>query len=282
VLGINRLTRDAARTFPCLYQLLPHTDPFLRGTDNQPIDLLERANWLSAEQREHLRDARAFYQILGTTASVETICYFGRKQPTVTSAVVHLGAGSSWDHIDWGSASIGDGTVPERSGVHPNAGVKLPFAASHGDIYVHPSVVEILQWELIDKYQAGQRAALTTENVTIVFEPERDFYQPGESIRLWATVHRNDNGTPVGNATVRAQIRWREALPGNEDVDLPPLPEVVTLDPIETIAGRYEATITAPTIEGYYQIQALITPPGERVVVLEELVAVETAIPVTP
>lgn len=277
LLNINRLTRDVTRTFPCLYQLLPHTNPFLRGTDNEQIDLVDHADWLSEQQHEYLRDARAFHQTLGTIASVETICYFGRKQPTLAYAVVHTDMDGCWHRVDWGEATVGDGTVPERSGVHPNAITKLPFAAGHGDIYVHPALIEVLQWELRDKYRAGQRAGLATEKVTVVFESDHDFYEPGEPILLWATVHRNSDNAPVGAATVQVQIRWRETLPGGEDVDYPPVLKLITLDPIAAIPGRYEATAIAPVTEGYYQIQALVTPPGEQTVLLEDLIAIEAA-----
>ena len=149
---IPGLTRDCVRTWPSLYQLLPYKNPFLRSQDNEVIDLRGSAGWLEAEQRRLLEDGLRFNEELGTVASIpETTCYFGRKVPTPTAGTLTTAAGGAWKGITWVTTEAGDGTVPERSAVHAHAREKVPIAAGHGDIYVDPALVEVLQWELSDK-----------------------------------------------------------------------------------------------------------------------------------
>jgi pimeloyl-ACP methyl ester carboxylesterase len=277
VFGIPRRTRDLVRTFPCVYQLLPHTDPFLRNLHNEPVDLFTGAGWLENDsQRQLLEDGRRFNEELGTTASVETLCFFGRKNPTTTLGMLSLAATGRWNSIEWRSTAAGDGTVPEGSAVHPSATQKLPFAVGHGDIYVNPAVLEILEWELIDKYQQVQeRAALTTGRLTIIFEPDQDIYLPGETINLWSTVHRIKDGSPVSGARIEVQLTWRETLPGQAQTRQPQELLQTRLWESEETKGRYEGSFEAPMSEGYYLLRTVVRVQGESPAVLEELVAVE-------
>jgi len=284
--NIGPRTRALIRTFPSAYQLLPSQDPFLRGLNNVPINpFSDAAGWLQNEQQRYLLlDGRRFNEELGTTTSVEeTLCFFGRKTPTTTFGVLRFAAGGQWSNIEWSATEAGDGTVPEQSYVHPQAKEQLPFVADHGNIYVAPAVLEFLKWELIDKFRTvRKRAFLITERLTIVFNPDRDVYSPGEVIKLWATVHENKESLPpVSRASITVQLRWREALPGAQQV-VPPqdLPET-RLPEIKTTPGRYEGSLVAPTTDGYYQLRATVKPVGERVVILEELIAVE-AMPQMP
>ncbi|WP_406699464.1 hypothetical protein V5E97_11405 [Singulisphaera sp. Ch08] len=281
VFDVPTLTRAAFRTFPCSYQLLPYRNPFLRDNNNELIDLYEGAGWLHDEgQRQLLRDGRRFNEELGTTTSVETICLFGRKRPTPTGGVVSLAAGGSWTDIAWATLDAGDGTVPERSAVHPGAREKIPVVADHGDIYVNPFALEVLQWELMDKFRLPterERDAAATSRLTITFTPDRDAYSPGEPIALRATIHGNDDGNPVSGAVVQSRLIWRGPLPGSGPAGAAAAAPVVRLWEDEAAGGHYSAEMVAPATEGYYQLKALVSPPDEAAVELEELIAVEDA-----
>jgi pimeloyl-ACP methyl ester carboxylesterase len=284
--NIGPRSRTLIRTFPSAYQLLPYQDPFLRGLNNEEVDPFnDAAGWLdNAQQRQLLLDGRRFNEELGTTTSVEeTLCFFGRQMPTTTSGVVRFAAGGQWNTIDWSATEAGDGTVPERSAVHPNAKEKLPFAAEHGNIYVVPAVLEFLKWELIDKFRIERkRASLVTERLTIAFNPDRDIYSPGETINLWATIHQNTlESPPVSSASIQVQLLWGAALPGSEPGEPPKdLPGIRLRESKET-PGRYEGSLVAPTTEGYYRLTSTVKAVGERAVRLEELIAIET-LPTVP
>jgi hypothetical protein len=273
ILNVAGRSRAAVRTFPCAYQLLPVQHAFLRDATGKAVDLAG-APWLSEAERQLLLDGRRFNEDLGTTTSVETLCFFGRKQQTTTAGSVQPGPDGNWDSITWDATELGDGTVPEGSAVHPKAKEKLPFVASHGDIYVHPSVKEFLQWELVDQYRQAARVVLTTARLTIVFESDRDFYEPGEQIQLRATIERTPSHAAVSNAAITVQLRWRAALPGSA-VARPPGPQQTTMQERAATPGQYDGSMTAPDAEGYYQLLVLVRAGGAASTTLEELVAVE-------
>jgi uncharacterized protein YfaS (alpha-2-macroglobulin family) len=165
--------------------------------------------------------------------------------------------------------------VPEHSAVHPQASARLPFAATHGDIYATEAVFEFLQWELLGRYQEAVRATLTTERYQVVFEPERDLYSPGEDILVWAQLSSLDGATPVTEADVKASLAFHSALPGAEGVTTPPEAAEVRLRPDSNVPGRYQAHLKAPDVEGYYRLEGRVKIVGERQIVLEELLSVE-------
>jgi pimeloyl-ACP methyl ester carboxylesterase len=271
---VQNRTRRFARTLPSLYQLLPYRNPFLRNADNEPIDLHDGSRWLDGGEAQLLADGLKFNEELGTVASVgETVCFFGRKMPTPTFGTLTTAAGGAWKAIAWGATEAGDGTVPERSAVHPAAEEKLPFAASHGDIYVNPALLDVLKWELSDKYQAASRAAVSTERLAVVFVPDKDVYAPGEAVRLTATVHRNQDGSRVPGASITAGLVWDGDLPGKKPGTAPAaVPQARLWDQDD---GKYEGSLTAPEREGYYRLVALVNADGQLPIQLEELIAVE-------
>lgn len=273
---IPRKTRDAIRTFPSVYQLVPQHHPFLRDIGNQPVDPFADAGWLDTmHERQLLLEGRQFNQELGTTLSVETLCFFGTRQPTTSSGLVRFAAGGRWSDISWEASEAGDGTVPEYSAVHPQATEKLPFATGHGDIYVAGPVLEKLEWELARKYRVGVLAEATGERIRVRFEPEADIYAPGETIGVWATVHDRESGVPVRGAEVAVRLRWQEALPYHAAAEAPPptAPQALAA----TRAGRFEGRLPAPPSPGYYQLEATVTAPGEEPLQLEELLLIEAA-----
>jgi pimeloyl-ACP methyl ester carboxylesterase len=275
-------TRDVLRTFPSAYQLLPVRNPFLRDLNNEVVDVFSDQGWLEDPlHRQYLEDGRTFTEELGTQASVETLCFFGRKLPTLSSGALDFAAAGSWRSIDWSDLSAGDGTVPERSAVHPNATASMPFVAGHGDIYVNPAVLEFLEWELVGKYRDFTRAAVFTDRVRVVFEPEKDDYSPQEQIRVWAEVHEADGITPITDAEITACLLFRDLLPGSDETGpIPstgePVVERVPLVLQDPATGRYEAVLTAPLLDGYYDIEAQVRILNEPDLRLTELVTVET------
>jgi pimeloyl-ACP methyl ester carboxylesterase len=274
--NIQQRTRAVLRTFPSAYQLLPARNPFLRDLNNEVIDVYEGGGWLNSSQhQQYLTDARLFNEMLGNDLSVETLSFFGRKRPTLTMGALDLAAGGAWGDIRWMSFSAGDGTVPERSAVYSKAAANLPFAVGHGDIYANPAVLEFLEWELFAKYQGLTRSTALTERLRITFEPEKDTFSPGEPVSIWAAVNELDGITPVYDAVIRARMVYRQPLPGMAASQVPEPLQPVELHLVDDRPGRYEGTLEAPQMDGYYELQAEVKVENETVS-LSELAAVET------
>jgi pimeloyl-ACP methyl ester carboxylesterase len=277
---IRAATRAFLRSLPSMYQLLPYQNPFLHDQANQSIPLQNGAGWLDAERQSLLLDGLRFNQELGTTMSVpQTVCFFGRKTPTPSFGTLTTAAGGVWRAIAWGVTEAGDGTVPERSAVHPNAAAKIPIAASHGDIYVHETLREMLQWELSDKFLLPVRAAVSGEGLRVVFTLDRDTCPPGGPITLMATLKED---TPAGKAVTEAHITatttFSQPLPGQEHEKdgAPPSasPPPVVLEESDD-PGQYKGVLPAPIREGYYRVRAVIETRGPKPLVVDELIAVE-------
>jgi pimeloyl-ACP methyl ester carboxylesterase len=284
VLGLRRLNlfnfaqriKDVILSFPSAYQIIPHTNPFLRDQDNRVVDLYADPSWLKNQQHQaYLADALKFNQELGTDLDVDTLCFFGRQKPTVTTGVVTLAGDGSWRDLKWVSTTAGDGTVSEFSAVHPQAHAKLPFTATHGDIYVVDAVLEFLQWELLGKYRGAVRASLATDRYMVVFEPEKDLYEPQEEILVWAQITSLDGKETVDDADVKATLVFHEPLPGVDPVVSPSEVEEVRLRSSRSVPGRYEARIPAPQVEGYYRLDGWGKIVGEPQINLQELISVE-------
>ncbi len=278
--GLQERSIELIRSFPSIYNLVPQRHSFLQDASGWPIDPYSNLDWLDAGHHHLLHAGQQFNEELGATYSVETLCFFGRKVETSTGGVVRLGPGGKWEDIEWVRTEAGDGTVPEFSAIHAGAHEKLPFIATHGDIYVAPPVLEFLQWELRDRYFGESRDAVTTPNLRVIFEPEEDVYAPGEPIRLWATIHRNRPDLPaVSQAVIRVQLAWREPLPGLSTPPTTPAVAETRLFERPDQPGRYEGALPAPPQEGYYQLRAKVGAPGQKLIELEELIAVEATAP---
>jgi pimeloyl-ACP methyl ester carboxylesterase len=275
---LPRRSRELFRTFPSIYQITPITDNFLRDSNGQPLDFVAgRASWLDdAHEQELAADAGRFHTDLGNQLSVETICIFGRKRFTYSGGIVHLDANSRWSAIDWQVDDKGDGTIPERSATYAAAKKMLPFNVDHGHLFYDPAVLAQLEYELIGRFQGEpERSVVTTANHIVSFEPTRDFYKPGEPLTMRASVHTIADATPVGDAQITVRMNWLDELPGQPKVDGKPRTSTGTLEPAKT-PGEYEGSLTAPDLEGYYRLNALVVIPGTpSPVALEELVAVE-------
>jgi pimeloyl-ACP methyl ester carboxylesterase len=276
---IQRRTRDLIRTFPSAYQLIPVQDPFLRDLNNEAVDPFGGEKWLNdSRQRELLKAGKQFNQELGTTLSVDTVCIFGRKLPTLTNGVINRNSVGWWQQITWQSLASGDGTVPERSASFTGASTCMPFIASHGDIYIAPAVLEFLRWELQDKYRGGFRFASLEEKLNVLFKPERDNYSPGETIRLYAQVSVESGvagqRSVIKNATIYSSLVWKNALPGNYPSKAGPMASRTRLSTTRT-PGKFYGELIAPDTQGYYDLVSVIEAPGISPVTLTELIMIE-------
>jgi hypothetical protein len=289
VVGLRRLNfwnlgqrmKDLIRTFPSIYQLIPVENPFLRDENNEVVDVYRDARWLDTpEQREYLSDAHRFNQELEGDPGVETLCFYGTRKPTTTTGIVRIGAGGKWEHTQWIETQAGDGTIPERSAKHPWLPEPnwLSYPVSHGDIYVNEGVLAYLQGELTGAPPVSF-AAVFLPDVTIVFEPERDIYAPGEEMLVWAEITRPGAGRPYQRASISAWLTYREHLPGvplSPEGAAPPAPtRPVRLLQRKDQPGRYEARFPAPAVEGYYLLHASVKLVNRPAVEMEELVSVE-------
>ncbi len=248
-------------TFPSFYQLIPHKNPFLHDEDNEVVDLFSDTRWLDNDQEKAmLADALQFNLDLEGDPGVETICFYGTRKPTTTAGIASFVAGGKIEAVKWIETSAGDGTVPERSGIHPwlPKEDRLPFPASHGDIYVDEGVLEFLRRELVDRYIGGRRAALFLPDISVVFEPDKDFYTPGEKIGVWMQISDPQTGQPIREATVKAWVSFRQALPGAAGVKGPEDFPSVRLKERKTKPGYYKGALPAPTVEGYYNVVASV------------------------
>jgi pimeloyl-ACP methyl ester carboxylesterase len=272
-------TRDILRTFPSAYQLIPAKNPFLRDLYNERVDPFTDMTWLGDEgQQKLLLDGRRFDNELGTNLSVETLCFFGRKLPTVSSGLVRFAAGGNWRDIKWEATESGDGTVPEHSAVFLNAQTQYPFCVNHGDIYVNPAVLEVLEWELFGKYLLSKRATLINAMLSITFEADHDNYRPGDTIKISISIHKNNfESPPLPGVQIQARLVWRQALPGMVVISGPPqdLPETGVVES-EPLPGYYIGQLIAPEFEGYYAIRAVVMAPGHPPLLLEELIMIES------
>ncbi len=267
------------QTFPSIYALVPQQQPFLLDQHSEVIDPFENDTWLESERsRTLLADGKEFSQALALESSVETLCFYGRQRLTVSNATVHIGQNNVWDDIEWWSTEIGDGTVPAASATLADATDHLPFVASHGDIYANESALAVLRWELFDKYRGLSRAMLATSRLAMTFEPDKDFYEPGESIQLWATVHKEHPESvtvPATDARIAVELASYRSLPGAMGLAKPRAIPGTNMRPDPEMEGRYRGTLTAPLVEGYYKLFARVFATGQRPLQIEELIAVE-------
>ncbi len=273
--GVQELVRQAVLTFPSFFQLIPTHLPFLHDQQNLTIDPFKDPRWLETrQQRQLLADALTFNRDLGSTLSVETLCFFGVKQPTTTSGIVQLSQYGKYQAIDWLSNEDGDGTVPVHSALHSAASQKLPFAAEHGDLYVAPALLEKLEYELVSRYQYGAFPLSAANPIKAQLEVDQDIYIPGGPINLWVTLQQQETGLPVFDARLNARLEWRQNLPGSA---FQPSPDsrTVSIPAAPQSPGRYEGILCAPVVPGYYRIRVIIEGKNSPPIQVEELILVE-------
>jgi hypothetical protein len=161
---------------------------------------------------------------------------------------------------------------------------KFPFSATHGNIYIPPGVLEVLQWELRDRFLARADAERPISRNTLSVMVEHEQVLPGAVIRLTANLEGEvspaaqtlldaepgpKSTSPealeaVRDRRIHVQLAWQAGLPGNPS--LPAAPDVVfgvlTRTPA---AGEYAGELQAPLAEGYYRLLSEVWLDGVRV-----------------
>jgi hypothetical protein len=139
-------------------------------------------------------------------------------------------------------------------------------------------VLEFLRWELQDKFRGAFRSSSLSETINVQFEPERDCYAPGETIRLHALVSGElsaaDRSPEISNAIIRSGLTWKNPLPGNAPSQIHPARRRTRLLPTNH-PGEYCGEINAPETQGYYDLVSLIEVPGKRRITLSEMILIE-------
>jgi len=278
--GVRQLLRQTALTFPSFYQLIPAHLPFLQKTNGETYNPFQDLRWLDLPEQQHrLADAYKFYRELGVQSSVETLCFFGIKQPTVSRGIASLSAEGKIEEIEWALDEEGDGTVPIHSALHPHAAQNLPYAAGHGDLYIHPALLDKLRFELINRYVYGALAAVSQGRVTARFETDCDAYAPGQAIQARAEVFFRDTRLPIYEARVSVRAVYKTGLveiPGKPAISAHPAegPSILLAESGPT-RGRYEGSLPAPSEPGYYDLVAIIQTKHEPSIEVKELILVE-------
>lgn len=273
--GVQELIRQTILTFPSYFQLIPSHIPFLRDRQSRKFDPFHDVRWLqNSQQQLLLLEGQAFNHLLGVTLGVETLCFFGVKQLTTSSGVVEFDHGGKIKHITWERSEDGDGTIPVHSALHLQAAQKLPFLASHGDIYVNPGLLAKLKYELIDRYRYGAYTAVLPDQIKAQFELDKNVYEPGQQIQINITLTHQETGLPVIHAQVVAKLIWRQALPLAAS-HLPESLPVTTCREVSQFPGLYIGGLIAPDIPGIYKLVVQVSPPRHPKINLEELILIE-------
>lgn len=275
---IPRRTRDALRSFPATFHLIPQAHEFLRGPNNQVVDPFSGQAWLDdPRQIALLEDGRRFNQELGNHLSVDTVSFVGRKLDTRAAGRVHLHNNTHWDGIEWVESQIGDGTLPEYTAFYPDARVNMPVIAEHGDIYVNPALLDLLRLELIDKYTKLQAGTLEDKKPEsdAVTELDRSAYSPGDPVKVQILVRAVKDGAPIKRATLKARVNWLQGLPGSGAVTSPAELPAIVLTENTDVPGRYDGRFTAPAQEGYYQLETQLQIPLQDEMTLHDFFIVE-------
>ncbi len=173
----------------------------------------------------------------------------------------------------------GDGTIPVHSAVHPNASQKLPYSADHGDICNYTPMLEKLKFELIQRYTIGELAAVPASRIKVSFDSDRDVYLPGEVIPISIKASSIDTGLPIYDLQVEVNIHQIVGLENYKWVEFTEksgtISEPFFLAEACKSPGRYEAKVTAPAKDGYYEMTAKIKTKEFGVVICRKLILIE-------
>jgi pimeloyl-ACP methyl ester carboxylesterase len=279
-LGVKQMVHDAALTFPSFYELLPARLPFLKNRLGQLVDLYKDPHWLETDaQRALLGSGRSFTLDLGVELGVETLNFFGVKQPTTSGGTVLLDPQGKIAAIHWEQSEDGDGVVPVHSARHLLAEQNLPYAAAHGELYIYPPLLDKLRYELIDRYGYGPAAREEPARFKAMLQTDRDAYQPGETILVRAGLFELADQKPVGDAAIQVRLAFRDSLipsastpPGRR---LSRLSKSTPLQPDAGSPGLYQAGIAAPLLPGFYQLKVNFHPPQAEPFEVTDLILVE-------
>jgi hypothetical protein len=116
---------------------------------------------------------------------------------------------------------------------------------------------------------------LVLPGISVVFEPDKDFYTPGEKIGIWVQISDPKTDQPISKATIKAWVSFRETLPGAAPVKGPKDTPAVQLKESTKKPGYYKGALPAPIVEGYYNVMASVKVVHKPQINLSELVVVE-------
>jgi pimeloyl-ACP methyl ester carboxylesterase len=275
--NIQNLVRETILSFPSFYQLIPYYVPFLKTTDGKEINPFKDHRWLDTDhQVELLENARQFYIDLETNLSIETLCFFGIKQSTLTGGKVSFDQKGNWSHIDWDETDLGDGTVPLHSAIHEQALEKLPFAVSHGDIYSNSVVLNKLEWEFLGKFSGKLPIQSTklTQDLIIQFETDSNCYTPDEIINLIVTLRNPISNESIKNAEISVRTEWVQGIPFLSEEPPKNFP-FVYFSTTANSSGEFVKSINAPSTPGYYRFIAMIETKNSRPELIKEIILIE-------
>lgn len=279
--GLQKLIHDAALTFPSFYQLIPGFLPFLKDQQGQVVNIFKDPVLPENDlQTSFIRSAETFNHELGTGLSVETLCFFGINQPTTSQGIVERSPENKQILIKWQQSEEGDGTIPVHSAIHPMARERLPFSASHGDLYSNRPLLDKLHFELISRYRYGLQASPPVPKYQAQLLSDLTVYAPGEMINVRVNLKDQLIGTPVENAQVQYQILLRQRAPvsgiaavlENDSTDLP----FGTLEPCRNLPGEFSGNMIAPALAGYYQISIRFTVSDEPPLEIKDLFLIDS------
>jgi hypothetical protein len=278
--GFNKKLNEIIRTFPSYYQLIPHNTKFLRDENNQVVNPFTDLAWtFDVAEQKAVADGLKFNQELGNTLSTHTICYFGRKKPTTTTGIVKKSPSGKWESIQWVDTEAGDGTVTERSAVHPQSKAQHAFAVDHGSIYFSDDVLTQLEFDLKGGLGGLEFVTVTLDNMTLEFDADQDFYAPGDPIQVNCKLRdTTPEAKPVTDAKIEVSLRWNEPLPGDEEVGPPAGLPSIQLKPDAADPGLYLGSLSAPAQQGIYTLHADVKTSLVAKLQVEETIAVEAEV----
>jgi len=273
---IPERTKNLVRSFPALYQLIPFNSPFLLDEYNHKVDPYSETEWLDDDafrSKELLKDALLFNQALSNSSPVETLCFFGRKKPTISVGFMHREREKFWENIDWKAEEPGDGTIPVHSAIYQNAQATYPFSVGHGDIYVNPAVLDVLEWELWGRYHAVKGRTLFPSNIDVILGTDKDTYSPGEEICVRVSIEQDSKYPVIGQ--VQAQLIWRQPLPISRQRKYGQNLKAVHLAESKIERGIFEGRFIAPDLQGYYDLRVVTYIKGQVPILTSEMISVE-------
>lgn len=138
--------REIAATFPSIYQILP-TYPAVFDQYHQPIDVYHDETWVNDAQRPLLRNAREYWNQVGTRCRVPTVSIFGYNVRTVTKVRVRRDERKNWRKLDFEFSAQGDSAVPIASAVLAGSEIH-PVQQNHSALFVDNDVKMRLKMEL--------------------------------------------------------------------------------------------------------------------------------------
>ncbi|MCC7365531.1 MAG: FHA domain-containing protein [Dehalococcoidia bacterium] len=139
--------RDAFRTYPAAYHLLPSYPAVFDSQTGAEINIYEDFGWTGSQGRKLASDSAGFLKELGMRCSVPAICIFGYGLKTATKMNVTRGPDGRWQRVSLVEEASGDTAVPEASAILPGAEIH-PVRQYHGALYTDNDVKMRLKLEL--------------------------------------------------------------------------------------------------------------------------------------